>query len=407
MTPTTPALQTTRSQLSPITATIDLLNLTHNVAEVRRCLSPRCDLLAVVKADAYGHGAIRVSQTLGNLGVRRFGVATVQEGIELRTFGINHPILVMGGLLPAHLPDLIAYRLTPVISSEEMAFHLAERLDAHSPPYPVHIKVDTGMKRLGIPLESVLPFLDTHPFQSQLHIEGLMTHFADADNIDPRFTDLQLKDFQTLVNQIQSRGMVIPLQHTANSAGILYHQESHLSLVRPGIVLYGYLPGPNPISDMTLRPVMKVTTPIVQVRAVASEEPLGYNLSFRTKRPSRIAVLPVGYAHGYPRLLSNKGMVLIHGRRAPIIGKICMDMMLVDTTDLPLVQPGEEVVLMGEQGTEEISAVEIAQWADTIPYEILCNFGLRINRVYEPQSKEFNTADPSAHPTLDSSPSCH
>ncbi|UCE63209.1 MAG: alanine racemase [Nitrospirota bacterium] len=391
MTPTTPALQFTRNQLSPITATIDLLNLTHNVGEVRRCISPGCDLLAVVKADAYGHGAIRVSQTLANLGIRRFGVATVQEGMELRTFGLNHPILVMGALLPAQLSNLIEHRLTPVISSEEMAVHLTERLDAHSAPYPVHIKVDTGMRRLGIPLDSVLGFLETHPFQSRLQIEGLMTHLADADNFDPKFTDMQLKGFQTLLNQIQSRGKVIPLQHTANSSGILYHQESHLNLVRPGIVLYGYPPGPNPNSGMPLRPVMKVTTSIVQVRAVASGDPLGYNLSYRTKRPSRIAVLPVGYAHGYPRRLSNKGMVLIHGHRVPIVGKICMDMMLVDTTDLPLVQPGDEVVLLGEQGTEEISAVEIAQWAETIPYEILCNFGLRVNRVYEPQFEDFKT----------------
>ncbi len=388
MAPTTPALHSTCNQLSPISATIDLLNLTQNVAEVRRCIPSACELLAVVKADAYGHGAIRVSQTLANLGVRRFGVATVQEGIELRTVGIHHPILVMGALLPAQLSKLIEHRLTPVISSEEMAVHLAERLDAHSTPYPVHIKVDTGMRRLGIPLDSVLPFLETHPFHNQLHIEGLMTHLADADNVDSPFTAMQLQAFQTLGNQIQARGHVIPLLHTANSAGILYHRESHLNLVRPGIMLYGYTSGPDSIPGITLRPAMKVTTSIVQVRAVASGEPLGYNLSYRTKRPSRIAVLPVGYAHGYPRLLSNKGKVLIHGHHAPIVGKICMDMMLVDTTDLPLVQPGDEVVLMGEQGSELISASDIAQWAETIPYEILCNFGLRVNRVYEPASSE-------------------
>jgi alanine racemase len=347
--------------------------------------------LAVVKADAYGHGVFQVSQTLANLGVKRFGVATVQEGIELRNFGINHPILVMGALLPAQLPDLIEHRLTPVISSEEIAFHFAERLDAESAPYPVHIKVDTGMRRLGIPLESVVPFLETHPFHNQLHIEGLMTHFADADNFDPKFTDMQLRGFRLLVNQIQACGKVIPLLHTANSAGILYHRGSHLNLVRPGIMLYGYPPCPGPISGITLRPVMKVTTSIVQVREVASGVPLGYNLSYRTTRPSRIAVLPVGYAHGYPRLLSNKGMVLIHGRRTPIVGKICMDMMLVDATDLPLARPGDEVVILGEQGSEEISASEFARWAQTIPYEILSNFGLRVNRVYEPGPEEFKT----------------
>jgi alanine racemase len=340
--------------------------------------------LAVVKADAYGHGAIPVSQTLDSLGVRRFGVATVQEGIGLRTFGINHPILVMGALLPPQLTDLIEHRLTPVISNADIAYHLAELLDAHSAPYPVHIKVDTGMRRLGIPLDSVLSLLETHPFHRQLHVEGLMTHLADADNLDPTFTDMQLRGFRTLVNQIQTCGKGIPLLHTANSAGILYHQAAHLDLVRPGIMLYGYAPGRSSHSRITLRPAMKVTTSIVQVRAVAPGDQLGYNLSYRTKRPARIAVLPVGYAHGYPRFLSNKGMVLIHGRRTPIVGKICMDMMQVDITDLPAGQPGDEVVLMGDQGTEEISAVDIAQWGQTIPYEILCNFGLRVNRVYEP-----------------------
>jgi alanine racemase len=383
-------LQQTRSQLSPTTATIDLLSLIHNLGQVRRFIPASCDVLAVVKADAYGHGAIQISQTLAKLGVRRFAVATVEEGIGLRTFGINHPILVMGALLPSQLPNLIAHRLTPVISSEDIAYHLSELLDAHAGPYPVHIKVDTGMRRLGIPLASTLPFLETSPFQNQLHVEGLMTHFADADNFDPKFTDIQLKAFQGLVNQVQSRGQLIPLLHTAASAGILYHQASHLDLVRPGIMLYGYSPGHGPIHGISLRPVMKVKTSIVQLKAVTSGDSVGYNLSYRTKRPSRIAILPVGYAHGYPRLLSNKGMVLIHGKRAPIVGKICMDMTLVDTTDVPLVQEGDEVVLMGEQGTEAISAAEIAQWSQTIPYEILCNFGLRIPRVYEPASQDFN-----------------
>ena len=387
MTPATPALQHTRSQLSPITATINLLSLAHNVEAVRRSIPPGCDLLAVVKADAYGHGAIRVSQTLANLGVRRFGVATVQEGIGLRSFGIHHPILVMGALLAAQLPDLIENRLTPIISSEDIAYHLGELLASDSPPYPVHIKVDTGMRRLGIPLDSVLPLLESRHFQDRLHVEGLMTHLADADSLDRKFTDIQLKVFRTLANQIQGHGYVVPLLHTANSAGVLYFEESHFDLVRPGIMLYGYPPGRSPLSGITLRPAMKVTTSIVQVRTVASGEPLGYNLGFRTTRPSRIAVLPVGYAHGYPRLLSNKGLVLIHGRRVPIVGKICMDMMLVDTTDLPLVQPGDEVVLLGEQGNQDISASEIAQWAETITYEILCNFGLRVNRVYEPETE--------------------
>ena len=383
-TSSTSTLPQTVSQHFPITASIDLLALAHNVAEIRRYIASNCELLAVVKADGYGHGAVRVSQTLANLGVRRFGVATVNEGIELRKFGIQHPILVMGAMLPPQLNDLIEYRLTPVISAEEIAYHLAELLNAHSAPYPVHLKVDSGMRRLGIPLDSVLRIIESPPFQTQLHLEGLMTHLADADNPDSMFTEMQLNGFQNVVNQLKTRGHTASLLHVANSAGVLYHKSAHMDLVRPGIMLYGYTPGQTPITESTLRTVMKVTTSIVQVRTVAAGDQLGYSRSYRTTRPSQIAVLPVGYAHGYPRMLSNKGMVLIHGRRVPIVGKICMDMMLVDTTDLPFIHPGDEVVLMGNQGTEEISGAEIAQWAQTIPYEILCNFGLRVKRVYEP-----------------------
>ena len=382
--PTLPIPPQIRSQLSPITAKIKLGALAHNVGVLRRCIPASCDLLAVVKADAYGHGANQISQTLASLGVKRFGVATVQEGISLRIFGINHPILVMGALLPAHLPDLIEHRLIPVISSEDIAYRLAELMEGHPAPYPVHIKVDTGMRRLGIPKESVMPVLESPPFHNRLQLEGLMTHLADADNVDREFTNRQLNEFRTLVDQIHARGHAVPLLHAANSAGILFHKAAHMDLVRPGIMLYGYAPGSSPIEEIPLQPVMKVTTSVVQVRAVAAGDRLGYGLTFRTKKASRIAVLPVGYAHGYSRILSNKGLVLIHGQRAPIVGKICMDMMLVDTTDIPLVQPGDEVVLLGEQATEEISAAEIARWADSITYEILCNLGLRANRVYEP-----------------------
>ena len=376
--------QSTRSPLFPIIASVNLSALAHNLAEIRRCLPPTCELLAVVKADAYGHGAVTVSQTLAQLGIRRFGVATVQEGVALRMNGISQPILVMGGLLPSHLSDLIHYSLTPVISNEETGYKLSELLSQHPSPYPIHVKVDTGMKRLGLNLESVLPFLKSAALQNRLHVEGLMTHLADADNPDPIDTRKQLDRFQIVLNQLDGEDMTIPLLHTANSAGILYHPSSHFNMVRPGIMLYGYRPGTNAEETVKLQPLMKVSTYVVQTRSVTPGDAVGYNGSYQVTKPARIAVLPVGYAHGYPRLLSNKGMVLIQGHRVPIVGKICMDMMLVDTTGLPEVQPGDEVVLMGEQGTESISAEDIAGWVGTIPYEIICNLGSKVNHVYEP-----------------------
>ena len=376
--------RSTRSPLSPIIASVNLSALAHNLAEIRRCLPLTCELLAVVKADAYGHGAVTVSQTLAQLGVRRFGVATVQEGVTLRMNGISQPILVMGGLMPSQLVDLIDYSLTPVISNEETGYKLSELLSQHTSPYPIHVKVDTGMKRLGLNLESVLPFLKSAVLQNRLHVEGLMTHLADADNPDPIDTRNQLDRFQVVLNQLDGEDMTIPLLHTANSAGILYHPSSHFNMVRPGIMLYGYRPGINGDVTVKLHPLMKVSTYVVQTRSIAPGDAVGYNGSYQAAKPSRIAVLPVGYAHGYPRLLSNKGMVLIQGHRVPIVGKICMDMMLVDTTGLPEVQPGDEVVLMGEQGTENISAEDIAGWVGTIPYEIICNLGSKVNHVYEP-----------------------
>ena len=341
-------------------------------------------MLAVVKADAYGHGAVTVSQTLAQLGIRRFGVATVQEGVALRMNGISQPILVMGGLIPSQLSDLVHYSLTPVISNEETGHHLSELLRQHASPYPIHVKVDTGMKRLGLNLESVIPFMKSAPFLSRLHVEGLMTHLADADNPDPKDTRKQLDRFQMVLNQLEAEDMTVPLLHTANSAGILYHPTSHFNMVRPGIMLYGYRPSLNDQGTVKLQPLMQVSTYVVQTRSLAPGDVVGYNGSYQATKTSRIAVLPVGYAHGYPRLLSNKGMVLIHGHRVPIVGKICMDMMLVDTTGLPDVQPGDEVVLMGEQGIEKISAEDIACWVGTIPYEIICNLGAKANLVYEP-----------------------
>jgi len=349
----------------------------------QRLLSPS-EILAVVKADAYGHGAVVISQTLVQLGIPRLGVATLQEGIVLREAGICAPILVMGALFANQFPDMIAYRLTPVVYDRETAAGFAACVGSRPEPYPVHVKVDTGMGRLGLSPDEVLSLLQSPLFRGPLRVEGLMTHLADADSQDPSYTQTQIARFSSVVSQLEMAGLQVPLIHAANSAAILCHPSAHFTVVRPGIMLYGYHTTPLRDGAPELKPVLTLTTNVVQVRAVAPGESVSYSRTFIASRPSRIAVLPIGYADGYSRALSNCGAVLIGGRRAPVVGRVCMDMTMVDVTDIPEVRPGHEAVLLGRQGTMQITAADLAAWLGTIPYEVLCSIGPRVIRRYNP-----------------------
>ena len=339
-------------------------------------------MLAVVKADAYGHGSVATTVVLSQLGVTRFGVATLQEGVTLRETGVHAPILLMGAWLPEHSAEILAHGLTPIIYDTYAADSLARLIQPRSAPYPVHIKVDTGMGRLGLSPEQVPSLLDSPAFKGPLYAEGLMTHLADADNQDPAYTLAQIHYFQELCDHIIRAGVRIPLIHAANSAGILFHPSAHFTVVRPGIMLYGYLTTPDRPETVHLRPVLSLTTKVAQVRSLPAGRSVGYNRLFTASRPLRLAVLPVGYADGYNRLLSSRGAVLIKGERAPVVGHICMDMTIVDVTDIPDVKPGEEAVLIGRQGHHAISAADLAGWLDTIPYEVLCGIGPRVPRIY-------------------------
>jgi alanine racemase len=316
------------------------------------------------------------------MGVRRFGVATVDEGIQLRRSGLPHPILVMGALRPEHSAAVIAHRLTPIIHDHHIAEQFAKELPSSACPYPIHVKVDTGMGRLGLCTDDVLPLLRSSPFQDALSAEGLMTHLADADSEDPAFTTLQIELFRTLIGRLKASDIDIPLIHAANSAAILLHPSAHFTMVRPGIMLYGYHTITHPDSLPDLQPILSLVTRVVLVRALAPGDSVSYNRVFIAGRPSRIAVLQIGYADGYSRLLSHRGAVLIRGRRAPIVGRICMDMTMVDVTDIPHVVPGDEAVLIGQQGGVRITATHLADWSETIPYEVLCAIGPRVQRVY-------------------------
>lgn len=371
----------------PLVATISIRALAHNIRVLRQLLLPSCKILAVIKADAYGHGAPSIAKALAQQSIPYFGVATVYEGAILRQHGVRQPILVLGGLLPESIVDLLHFQLTPVIGNWETAFALADALKKYAlAPYPVHLKIDTGMRRLGFAPDEILALLE-HPDLSPLyHVEGLMTHLADADNLDPTFTQHQLRCFEDLVHRIRKRGVSIPLLHAANSAAIFQHPDAHFDLVRPGLALYGYHLNPLHVPSISLKPVMEVSTKIVHLRTVLPGEPIGYNGAFRTTRRSRIAVLPIGYYHGLARRLSNRGQVLVQGQRVPIVGKICMDMTMIDVTDVPNVTLGDSVVIIGHQGQEHISAAEIAEWQETIPYEVLCAMGCKASRIYEPDS---------------------
>lgn len=374
------------SQLSPTIATIHLSALAHNLAELRRVLAPSCEILAIVKADGYGHGSIAMAETLSQLGVTKFGVATIQEGVALRDAGLNETIIVLGGIFSWQLGDLIHYSLTPVISDASIGRQLGEKLSPSQMPFPVHVKIDTGMRRLGFTPETVLDFLDSPLFRGPLLLESLMTHLADADNTNPDFTLKQLDEFQTIVTQLRSQGILIPSLHAANTAGIVSYPQSHCDMVRPGLLLYGYQPTSSSTITLDLQPALTLSTKVVQTRDVPAGEGLSYNRLYRTTRASRIGILPIGYAHGYNRLLSNRGEALIGKTRVPIVGRICMDMTLIDITDVPHAQVGDDVVLLGRQGAEEISAIDIANWQESIPYEVLCSIGPRVNRVYEPMT---------------------
>ena len=371
------------STLLPTYATVNLAALAHNLSCIKRYLSPGCEIMAIVKANAYGHGAADIAQALARQGIGRFAVASLDEGIELRQAGLSAPIVVLGALFEEQMFDLVAHRLTPVVSDGRILPALAKAACSHPTPYPIHLKVETGMGRLGFAPNELLSLLDNPVLRSPLHVEGMMTHLADADGADRTFTERQLGAFRAVLEQICQRGLTIPLVHTANSAAIVRFPDAHFSLVRPGLMLYGYHTLPASVPAPDLKPVLTLRTTIVQLRTIPQGGTVSYNGTFVAKRPTRIAVLPLGYADGYSRRLSNRGSVLIQGRRAPIVGLVCMDMIMVDVTDLAQLQVGETATLIGQQGGESIWANEVAGWIGTIPYEVLCGIGSRVPRLYE------------------------
>jgi alanine racemase len=366
-------------QVRPTTAVVDLAALRHNLDVVRSKLGPDTGVLAAVKGDAYGHGAVACAKALEAAGCAWFGVALVEEGKELRRAGIENPILCLGGTGPAGALEAIRHRLTPVVSDLDEAERIDRAAGERKEPYGIHIKVDTGMGRLGVALPHWEHFLDRLAGLRWIRVDGICSHLAESEELDPVFTDEQGRRFLEAVRSARERGFRPALLHLANSGAILNHPRFHFDLVRPGLLLYGY--DPRGESGLDLRPVLSLKTQVLLVRDLPAGVGVSYGRHWVTPGPSRIATLPVGYADGYPRALSDKAEVLVHGHRAPVRGSVCMDLTMVDVTNVPAtVEVGDEVVLLGAQGGERVSAWDLAGWAGTIPYEILAGISARVPR---------------------------
>lgn len=365
----------------PTWAEIDLDALTQNLAVVRRRTGPR-PILAVVKADAYGHGAARVARTFEEEGVEWLGVALPEEGVELREAGVGRPIFVLGGFAPPQADLLLAHHLTPAIYRPDQAEALARAASNRGVRAAAHIKIDSGMGRLGVPAPDLPAFLTTlRPWADRIEIEGVFSHLAVADDPRESYTTHQIAVFRDAVETIRQAGLNPSMIHLANSAAVIDHPPAWLTLVRPGLILYGYPPSDR-MSPVPIRPVLSLRSRVIYIKEVPPGTSIGYGRTFIAERNCRIATLAIGYDDGLPRLLSNRGHVLLGGRRAPIVGRISMDLTTVDVSHLDGIAPGDEAILLGSSGEERLGADLLATWAGTIPWEILCGIGSRVPRLY-------------------------
>lgn len=358
-------------------AEVDLDALAHNAGALRE-RAGKASLMAVVKANGYGHGAVGVSRALLAAGADRLAVICVDEGEQLRRAGITAPVLVMGYVPLDQVDRVVELSLTPAISSYQFALALAKAAARRSARVPVHIKVDTGLNRYGLPPREAVALGRALATMPGLMLEGLFTHFACADEVDQTYTQQQFRDFLAVAQQLPD----VPIRHVANTAALLSLPETALDMVRPGLGLYGCYPSPHLADGLALRPVLSFKSLIVRLTPVAQGQGVSYGLTWRAKRPSLIALVMCGYGDGLPRALSNRGSVLIRSRRAPIVGRVCMDMCMADVTDIPNVAVGDEVVFIGRQGDEVIAAEEVAAVCNTISYEIFCGITARVPRLY-------------------------
>jgi len=365
----------------PTWAEIDLRAIEHNYKQVRRLVGKNTNIMVVVKANAYGHGIVEVSTVLAKLGVNYLGVATTDEAVRLRDYGIKAPILVLGSVLPDEVKVLIEKNITLTLCNEDLLDAIRKET-ANGLRAKVHIKIDTGMGRIGVWHEEALNFVKNLAQEKDVIIEGIYTHFSSAGR-DDFFTNYQIDAFEKLLVKLEGFDIRIPLRHAANSIATVDFKRSHLNLVRPGLIIYGMYPKHTFPKLIKLKPALALKTKIVYIKETPPGRSISYGRTYVTQKHTKIATLPIGYADGYARNLSNRAEVLVRGRRAHIVGKVTMDQMMIDIGHIRGVRIGDEVVLIGSQGRDEIRSEKLARLAETIAYEFVCGISNRVPRVYK------------------------
>ena len=363
-------------------AEIDLDAIAFNIQAFKRHVGKKVKVIGVVKANAYGHGAAPVAESALKAGAEMLAVHRMIEGVELRKAGIQAPILIMGYTPADGAEQTVAWKLTPSLMTLEFARALSQRATAEGVSIPVHIKVDSGMSRYGLMPEEVVAFLQAIAGLPGIQLEGLFTHFATADWADQSNARQQLSVFNEVSTATRQAGFDFPMLHAANSAAMMRLPEAHFDAVRTGIAMYGLEPSSEWSPPFEIHPALTLKSSVCRVRMLPAGAGVSYGRTYITTRPTRVALVPVGYGDGFHRILSNKGSVLIRGRRAAILGRVCMDQIVVDASDIPDVQQDDEVVLVGKQGAASIRAEEVAKLAGTINYEVTTSLQPRVARLY-------------------------
>lgn len=377
-----------------VQADINLDAILNNIEETRRIITPGTKIMAIIKADGYGHGAVPIARAVDNA-ADEYGVAILEEGIELRRAGIHKPILILGFTHEKQYRDMIAYDIMTCVFQPDMAHKISQEAVRQGKKAKIHIKIDTGMGRIGFkPEKESIPVIKEISRLPGITIDGIFSHFSKSDERDKTYANSQLDQFLEMTRALELAGVYIPNRHIANSAAIIDMRSADLDMVRAGILTYGLYPSDEVNKKaVSLMPAMSVKAYVTFVKTVDEGTLIGYNGTFETKRKTVVATVPIGYADGYPRALSNQGRVLIHGLSAPIIGRVCMDQFMVDVTDIPEVLEGDIVTLIGRDGKEEITLEEMGSLAGSFHYEAACDFGKRIPRVYYYHGKKAGTCD--------------
>ena len=375
-------------------ADVNLDAIYENIVETRKRIKPGTKIMAIIKADGYGHGAFPIAKVLEPI-VDAYGIAIIEEGIELRESGVTKPLLILGVTPVPLYPKLVEYDIMPTVFTYEAAKLLSEAAKKQNKEVKIHIAIDTGMSRIGFqPTQESLQEIKKIAQLDAVQIDGCFTHFATADEKDKTFTRVQLKRYCDFVLQLEAEGIKIPIKHVSNSAGIMEFPEAHLDMVRSGISTYGLYPSEEvDKKKLTIKPAMEIKSYVTFVKRLGKGVGISYGQTFVTKEERIVATVPVGYADGYPRALSNQGYVLIRGKKAAILGRVCMDQFMVDVTDIPGVQQGDIVTLVGKDKEECITVEELAEMSHSFNYEFVCDIGKRVPRVYYYRGEKIGTYD--------------